>query len=215
MIIADYRESALVWRIAREADISAISELQLSAIEQLQKPFLTPGQIESSKKTMGLDTQLIDDRTYFMIEADSVLAGCGGWGRRATLFGGSHSSGRSDAFLDPVRDPARIRAMYTNPNLTRRGVGKLLLALGELAAAEEGFSHMTLGSTLAGMPLYDACGFREISRVEDAAGDGLKVPVITMVKPIDRATAESAITKATGEGLDTTRRKLAAARSNS
>lgn len=206
----------LSWRIADGSDMEAITALQMRAIEELQKPFLTPAQIESSKKTMGLDTQLIDDCTYFMIEAEGAhgpaLAGCGGWGRRATLFGGSHSEGRSDAFLDPAKDPARIRAMYANPDFTRRGVGKLLLALGELAAAEEGFSEMTLGSTLAGMPLYEAYGFREVSRVEDAAGDGFKVPVITMVKVIDRKRAEDVISAATGEPADETLQKLSSAR---
>ncbi len=208
--------SGFSWRIAEETDIPAISALQLRAIEELQRPFLTPAQIESSKKTMGLDRQLIDDGAYFMISEEggpeNVFAGCGGWGRRATLFGGSHSEGRSDAFLDPKTEPARIRAMYTNPDFTRRGVGKLLLALGELAASEEGFSKMTLGATLAGMPLYEAAGFRAISRDEDPAGDGLNVPVITMEKPIDRDGAVSVIATATGEAAAETVRRLAQAR---
>ena len=205
--------AGLRWRIAEEDDIPAISALQMRAIEELQKPFLSPAQIESSKKTMGLDEQLVFDRTYFMIEtADGDRAGCGGWGRRATLFGGSHSKGRSDDFLDSSREPARIRAMYANPDFTRRGVGKLLLALGELAASEEGFSEMTLGSTLAGMPLYEAAGFREVSRVEDAAGDGLNVPVITMVKPIARMQAAQTVAALTGEQTAETLRRLAEAR---
>lgn len=206
----------LSWRIAKETDIPAVTALQMRAIEELQKPFLNSAQIESSKKTMGLDKQLIEDRTYFMIKAEDapegVFAGCGGWGRRATLFGGSHSAGRSDAFLDPKIEPARIRAMYANPDFARRGVGKLLLALGELAASEEGFSKMTLGSTLAGQPLYEAAGFREISRVDDAAGDGFNVPVITMEKLIDRDTALATIARATGEALPETLARLAEAR---
>lgn len=208
--------SGLSWRVAAETDIPAITELQMRSIEELQKAFLSPAQIVSSKKTMGLDTQLISDRTYFMIEAAGAapgeFAGCGGWGRRATLFGGSHSAGRSDAFLDPAKDAARIRAMYANPDFTRRGVGKLLLALGELAAAEEGFSEMTLGSTLAGLPLYTAYGFREISRVDDAAGDGHNVPVITMVKPVDRSGAEEIVANATGEAFEQTKARLSEAR---
>ena len=202
----------LAWRIAEETEIPAIVDLQTRAIERLQKAFLTPAQIESSKKTMGLDRQLISDKTYFMIDIDGVLAGCGGWGRRATLFGGSHSAGRSDNFLNPQQEPARIRAMYANPDFTRCGVGSLLLALGELAAAEEGFSELTLGSTLAGHPLYEAAGFREVSRVDDAAGDGLNVPVITMNKPVDRAQAASAVAARTGEAASETLRRLAEAR---
>ncbi len=208
----------LSWRIAEKADIPAITALQMRAIEELQKPFLSPEQIESSKKTMGLDTQLIEDRTYFMIEAEDapegVFAGCGGWGRRATLFGGSHSAGRSDAFLDPKTEPARIRAMYASPAFARRGVGKLLLALGELAASEEGFSKMTLGATLAGQPLYEAAGFRETARVDDAAGDGFNVPVITMEKPLDRDAAVAIVANATGEALGETLARFAKARGN-
>lgn len=208
--------SRLSWRLAEDADIAAITALQMRAIEELQRPFLDAAQIESSKKTMGLDTQLISDRTYFMISADDAppraFAGCGGWGRRATLFGGSHSAGRSDTYLDPEKEPARIRAMYANPDFARRGVGKLLLALGELAAAEEGFSKMTLGATLAGLPLYEAAGFVEVARVDDAAGDGFNVPVITMEKPIDRAGAEASIARATGEATEQTLIRFAEAR---
>lgn len=197
------------WRLAIEDDMAAIIQLQTRAIEELQKPFLTPAQIESSKKTMGLDHQLIADRTYFMIEHGDALAGCGGWGRRATLFGGSHSGGRSDKFLDPEKEPARIRAMYASPDFKRRGVGRLLLALGECAAAHEGFSMLTLGATLAGIPLYEAAGFREVSRVDDAAGDGLAVPVITMTKPIDAVRAKAVITELTGETSEQTLQRLA------
>lgn len=201
----------LSWRIAVEDDIPAIVNLQNRSIEELQRPFLNEAQIESSRATMGLDRGLISDRTYFMIEAEGALAGCGGWGRRATLFGGSHSKGRSDALLDPYKDPARIRAMYANPDFARRGVGRLLLALGELAAAREGFRELTLGSTLAGQPLYEKCGFRERSRIDDASGDGLMVPVITMTKPVRRAEAEALIAGATGETTDETLARLAAA----
>ena len=102
-------------RVAGEADIPAIAALMARAIGALQGNFLTPAQVEASRAVMGLDTQLIADGTYLLVEADGRLAGCGGWSRRATLYGGDHSTALRDAaLLDPARDAARIRAMYTD-----------------------------------------------------------------------------------------------------
>ena len=133
---------------------------------------------------MGLDTQLIEDGTYVVIEQDGRIAGCGGWSRRATLYGGSHSPGRDSKLLDPKVDAARVRAMYTNPAYARRGVGRLILSLCEAAAAAEGFTQLELVSTLSGEALYTAYGFRPVERVEDDTG-GTAVPLIRMEKPVD------------------------------
>jgi GNAT superfamily N-acetyltransferase len=173
----------LTSRTAVRDDVPALIPLMEAAIGELQKGFLDDTQIESSRAIMGLDVQLIDDGTYYVVECDGRLAGCGGWSRRATLYGGDHSSGRDSALLDPVRDPARVRAMYTHPDFTRRGVGRLVLSLCESAAAAEGFTRLELMSTLAGAPLYRAAGFVEIEHTEDASG-GAPVPIIRMGKPI-------------------------------
>jgi hypothetical protein len=117
----------LTHRLALLDDLDALRALMEAAISELQKPFLTDGQIASSRAIMGLDTQLIDDGTYFIVEADGQLAGCGGWSRRATLYGGDQTPGRSPALLDPATDAARIRAMYTHPEHTRKGVGRLII----------------------------------------------------------------------------------------
>jgi GNAT superfamily N-acetyltransferase len=170
-------------RIATEADIPAMMALMAAAIDELQRGFLTAEQIIASRAVMGLDTQLIADGTYFAIEAGAELAGCGGWSRRATLFGGNHTAGRDPALLDPRIDAARVRAMYTAPGLTRRGVGRLILSLCEAAAAAEGFRRVELAATLSGEPLYLACGYRPIEPIAVAA-DGVKVPLIRMGKAL-------------------------------
>lgn len=182
--------SSLAYRLAAEDDIPAIRAVMTLAIEELQKEFLSPSQIAASHAVMGLDKQLIADRTYFIVEVDGEMAGCGGWGRRATLYGGDHSQGRSDAPLDPARDAARIRAMYTHPAFARRGVGRLVLSLGERAAADAGFTRLTLGATKAGEPLYAAYGFKVVARAEDVTPSGVAVPIATMEKMIDRAAAD-------------------------
>ena len=170
-------------RVAVAADIPAIAALMTRAIDALQGDFLTPAQVEASRAVMGLDTQLIADGTYLLVEADGRLAGCGGWSRRATLYGGDHSSAlRDSALLDPARDAARIRAMYTDPDFTRRGVGRLVLSVCEAAAREAGFARAEMMATLAGEPRYRACGYLQIERIE-TPGD-VPVPMIRMGKDL-------------------------------
>jgi GNAT superfamily N-acetyltransferase len=176
-------EESLVSRLATRGDITALTPLVQAAIDELQKGFLDEAQIRSSHAIMGIDRQLIDDRTYFVIESGGVPVGCGGWSRRATLYGGDHSGGRNSALLDPSKDAARIRAMYTRPDFTRRGVGRLVLALCQSAAAAEGFTRLEVMATRSGRPLYAVVGFEVIEEVTDASG-GVPVPLIKMGKEI-------------------------------
>ena len=174
---------SLTSRLATRDDVASLVPLMQAAIDELQKGFLDEAQIRSSHAIMGLDNQLIDDGTYFVVECDGQLAGCGGWSRRATLYGSDHTPGRDSAMLDPSCDAARVRAMYTHPAFTRRGVGRLILSLCESAAAAEGFTRLELMSTLSGAPLYSGAGFQAVEEVEEPAG-GVPVPLIRMEKPI-------------------------------
>jgi GNAT superfamily N-acetyltransferase len=176
-------DPALRHRLATRADLDALRVLMNAAIGALQRPFLDATQIESSRAIMGLDTRLIDDGTYFVVEAGSEIAGCGGWSRRATLYGGDHTPGRSPALLDPARDAARVRAMYTHPDHIRKGVGRLILSLCESAARAEGFRDVELMATLSGEPLYRACGYEVVEVLEDARG-GVPVPLKRMRKAL-------------------------------
>lgn len=173
----------LAHRLATSADLDALSALMRAAIDELQKPFLDDAQIAASRLLMGLDTQLVADGTYFMVTRAGELAGCGGWSRRATLYGGDQTPGRSPALLDPAVDPARVRAMYTHPDHARRGVGRLILQLCENAARAEGFRAVELVATLAGEPLYRACGYAPVEPFEDARG-GAPVPLLRMRKAL-------------------------------
>jgi len=170
-------------RLANSADAPAIAALMDLAIAELQKGFLTPEQIASSRAGMGLDLQLIADGTYFCVEEDGDLVGCGGWSRRATLYGGNHSAGRDPRLLDPETERARIRAMYTHPDHTRKGIGRLILDTAEAAAREEGFKALEMAATMSGKPLYSACGYQVESEWFDENG-AVPVPLATMWKPI-------------------------------
>jgi GNAT superfamily N-acetyltransferase len=170
-------------RLATADDLPALAAVMDAAIRELQAPFLTPDQIAASRTIMGLDAQLVDDRTYFVVEIDGAIAGCGGWSRRQTMYGGDHTPGRSPALLDPAVDAARIRAMYTHPRFARRGVGRRILQLCEEAARAEGFRRVELVATLAGEPLYRACGYQVLERFSDDRG-GAPVPLVRMARPL-------------------------------
>jgi GNAT superfamily N-acetyltransferase len=172
-------------RLATIEDVPRLAAVMDAAIGELQRGFLDDEQIEASRAVMGIDTQLIEDGTYFVIEtADGEVAGCGGWSRRATMYGNDHSPGRNAELLDPAVDAARVRAMYTNPRFARRGVGRLVLTQCERAAAAEGFERLELVGTLSGEPLYAAYGFTPIERIDASATD-VPVPAVRMEKPID------------------------------
>ena len=173
-------------RIAKEADIPDIMQLMQLSIEINMQAFLSKAEIEAAKETMGVDMSLINDGTYFIVEAEkdntTHIVGCGGWGKRRTLYGGDHTVGRDDSLSDPATEPARIRAMYTHPDWTRCGIGTYLLEIGEQAAREAGFKKIELGSTVPGEPLYRARGFVEFERVNSIGANGEDNLIIKMRK---------------------------------
>lgn len=175
---------SLPTRLATAADIAELTDLMTVAIEGLLPAFLSREQVAASHEIMGLDTQLIEDGTYHVVELEGRIAGCGGWSRRATLFGGDHTGGRDAALVDPATEPARVRAMYTHPDFVRRGVGRAILEVCEVAARAAGFKRVQLAATLGGEPLYRAYGYREIEPFEAETGSGVRVPLIRMEKAL-------------------------------
>ena len=175
-------------RIATAKDVPAIIDLMQLSIAENMKQFLSAEEIVAAQETMGVDRSLIEDGTYFVIEAmvegEAILVGCGGWGKRKTLYGGDHTVGRDDSLSDPSIDAARIRAMYTHPEWARRGIGTYLLELGEDAARVAGFKQIELGSTVPGEPLYLARGYVELSRETNIAENGEENIVIKMTKSL-------------------------------
>ncbi|MES2135777.1 MAG: GNAT family N-acetyltransferase [Pseudomonadota bacterium] len=177
--------SGFTHRIAKLEDLDALREVMRRSIEALQAGFLTPEQVVASHHVMGLDSQLVRDGTYFVVEKDGRIAGCGGWSWRSTLYGGDESMiSREPEALDPATDAARIRAMYTDPDFARMGVGRLVIRLCEEAAMAAGFRKATMMATMAGVPLYAACGYDEVEPVLSAPVNGVRVPLVRMEKPL-------------------------------
>lgn len=179
-------------RLATLEDLPALEGLMTESIRQLVGAYLDDAGVQASFEIMGVDSQLIADGTYFAVESQGRLVGCGGWSRRATLFGGDHSAGRDPKPLDPAMEAARVRAMYTHPEFARRGIGRLVLSLCEAAARAEGFRSLELVATVAGEPLYAAYGFTVIERIDVPTSRGVNVPCARMGMPIGTAGGQQA-----------------------
>ena len=170
-------------RLARMDEVPALHALIEASVRGLQSGDYTAAQIEGALGTvLGLDTQLIEDGTYFVVEVDGQMAACGGWSKRRTLFGSDQGPGRSAAMLDPAVDAAKIRAFFVHPSFARRGIGTRLLEASEQAARDEGFTRFEMGATLTGVPLYLLRGYREVERVGVPLVNGEFLPVVKMVK---------------------------------
>ncbi len=177
-------------RLAEEDDVPAPHALIEASVRGLQASDYTQAQIDGALGTaLGVDTQLICDRTFFIAEtqnqavgAPMELAGCGGWSKRKTLFGTDLGPGREPELLDPATDAARLRAIFVHPAYARQGLGSLILARVEAEAVSAGFRRFEMGSTLTGVPLYWFRGYAEVDRVNVPLANGEVVPVVKMVK---------------------------------
>jgi GNAT superfamily N-acetyltransferase len=175
-------------RVATAEDLPQIRELIQASVRGLQAPDHSAAQIEASLRTVfTVDTRLIEDGTYFVAMTEQEeLAGCGGWSRRKTLYGGDHQVEKIEPeLLDPDVDAAKVRAIFVHPRFARMGLGSLILAAAEEAAAREGFRCFEMGSTLTGVALYSLKGYRETERVMVPVGDGEEIQVVRMVKEQD------------------------------
>ena len=175
-------------RRATSEDIPAIRALISASVLGLAQPDYTQAQIEGSLgRALGIDAQLVTDGTYFLAydACDPYeLAGAGGWSYRRTLCGGDTLPNRELARLDPSTDAAKIRAIYVHPRFARRGLGTLLLQQCEQAAADAGFHHFEMGSTLTGVKLYQLRGYQPRERVDIDLPNGEALPVLRMVKSL-------------------------------
>jgi len=175
-------------RLAQDTDIPALHALIEASVRGLQADDYTPAQIEGALGTvLGLDTQLIRDQTYFLVEAEDAtgqlaLAGCGGWSKRKTLFGTDNAAVREPELLNSATDAAKVRAIFIHPGFARRGLGSLILAHVEAAAVAAGFRSFEMGSTLTGVPLYTLKGYVEVERIAVPLANGEALPIVKMTK---------------------------------
>ena len=201
-------------RAATPADVPALTVLIERSARELSRGFYTDRETESAiTHVFGVDSSLVADGTYFIVESAGTFAACGGWSRRRTLYGGDQrpvdapvsavvgaavgaAVGAPSALLDPAVDAARIRAFFVAPEFARKGMGRLLLTHCSAAAFAAGFTSLELMATLPGVPFYAALGFREVEAVRDLLPDGVALPFVRMVRRLDDTTLESDATGA-------------------
>ena len=170
-------------RPATAADVAPLQALIAESVRGLSAGFYTPAQAEGGlRHVFGVDTQLVADGTYYLIEADGALAAAGGWSARRTLFGGDQMKAAEDPRLDPATEPARIRAFFVHPAHARRGLGRRLFAACEAAARAAGFRSFELMATLPGVPLYAACGYEPVEKTTIELPDGVRLECVRMTR---------------------------------
>ena len=170
-------------RKANTGDIPALEKLIDASVRGLQAQDYTPEQIDAALRTVfTVDTQLIEDGTYFVVEQDGEMIGCGGWSQRKTLCGGDHHAVRENTLMDPLQDAAKIRAIFVAPHRARHGVGSVLLKAAEDAAMAAGFRRLEMGATLTGVPVYLRRGYRKVETMMVPLEKGVTMPVVRMEK---------------------------------
>jgi GNAT superfamily N-acetyltransferase len=185
-------EKRYALRLATEADIPELRRLIELSVRLLQKEDYSAAQIDAALGTaLGVDTQLIADRTYYAVEAElesgeKLIVACGGWSRRKTLYGSDHGPYRESALLDPRTDAAKIRAFFVHPEWVRMGIATKILETCERVAMEEGFRRYEMGATLTGVPMYLARGYEVMERIEVPLPGGLTLPVVRMGKIVGK-----------------------------
>lgn len=181
----EFKTMSWTIRLAKLEDVPALESLIPLSVHGLQAICYSKSQREAALgPVFAVDRQLIVDGTYFVVVHDGAIIGCGGWSRRASLFGGDAGREGVDPELNPAREPARVRAFFVHPDWGRRGIGRAILAECESAMIRAGFGSAELSATLAGMPLYLACGYREVSRYDVPLQEGLALPTVKMFKQL-------------------------------
>ncbi|HET9494044.1 MAG TPA: GNAT family N-acetyltransferase [Chloroflexia bacterium] len=178
---------AIRYRLATAGDIPDLRVLIPMSVRALSEGFYTPAQVDGALEhhVFGVDSQLIEDGTYLIAEADGQIVGAGGWSKRKTLYGSSEGKTGPDPLLDPSRDPARIRAFFVHPGWARRGIGRHIMQACEDAAREAGFTRMELVATLPGEKLYAVMGFKPVEPVDIPLSGGEILTCIRMDKLIE------------------------------
>ncbi|MGZ3298949.1 MAG: GNAT family N-acetyltransferase [Asticcacaulis sp.] len=175
-----------ILRPARLDDIPALEALIAVSARALSREDYSEAEIESAcAHVFGVDSELVEDGTYYVAEIGGDAVACGGWSRRRTLFGGDRYAGRVSGLLDPAQDAAKIRAFFVHPDFARRGLGALILRHCEAAARAAGFTRMEMMATLPGVRLYRALGYAGGEIVAHPQPDGVTLRFMPMSRALD------------------------------
>ena len=175
----------MIIRKAKLDERDAIQQLIADSARYLSRAHYDDQQIETAIATVfGVDTTLVEDGTYFVVEIDGKLVGCGGWSKRKTLFGGDQYTSRDTGYLDPTSEPAKIRAFFIHPDHARKGIARAILNECETEARAQGFRALELMSTMPGIEFYKSCGFTETGKFDLQLTEAVNLELVPMRKDL-------------------------------
>jgi GNAT superfamily N-acetyltransferase len=170
-------------RSSTQDEIEELNQLIILSAKMLSLGYYSNEEIEAlNQYVFGVDSELVQDQTYFSVEIDSQKVACGGWSKRATLFGGDQSNSRQNGILDPKNDAAKIRAFFVHPDFAKLGIGRQLLTHCENEAKKSGFKKAELMSTLPGVDFYAKQGYGGDHYVDYLLPNGIEVKLKPMTK---------------------------------
>lgn len=171
-------------RRAVRADTNPILALQHAAMRELALAYYDPEQIEAFIGEVGtMDPRLIDDGTYFAVNAGGTLVGCGGWSARAPNYD-AHAAGDN---VTPLPGAANVRSIFVHPAWARQGIARLVMAHIETEIARASHAVAALTATLSGVPLYRRLGYRSGAPLVLRLPGELLFVGLKMTKPIEGA----------------------------
>ncbi|MEM7120177.1 MAG: GNAT family N-acetyltransferase [Pseudomonadota bacterium] len=157
-----------------------IEALQVRCATAQEGGFYTTNEIRSYLREIGtFDMALIEDGTYYVVELDGHVIGCGGWSARTT------PRAVDDADIDVRSATPRIRAMFVDPRHARNGVGRAMMAHIEQAIRNAGYDTVVLTAMLSGVAFYHALRYRKIADNPVTLPSGVSLFSIDMLKQFD------------------------------
>ncbi len=167
-------------RLATRADEDSIVALQVECTHQLGLAFDNDFQLGSYIREVGLlDSDLIDRRTYYLVEYDHHVIGCGGWCERPL------SSVRGNDKQRAAMPQPTVRAFFVDPDFTRRGVGSAILTSVEADIRRAGYRSVELVAVLSTVNFYGAFGYQKLANSAVELSNGTFLPAIRMGKRFD------------------------------
>lgn len=160
----------LAFRAMDEADIIAVRDLHMRSFAGLAGVQHTPGQIAGH-------LALIADAPY----ADDL---------RRCHIGLALEGGRIVATSGWIEVPdqastARIRKVFVDPAMARRGLGSRMVRRAEDDARRAGHRRLIVRANLNAVPLYEMLGYLATSEARMAVPGGIELPVVMMERPLD------------------------------
>lgn len=160
----------LSFRIMGEGDLAAVRDLHARSFAGLAGAQHTPEQIAGH-------LALIADETY----ADEL---------RRCHVGLAFDGGRLVASAGWIEVPeqastARIRKVFVDPAMARRGLGSRMVRRAEDDARRAGHRRLIVRANLNAVPLYETLGYLVAGEARMAVPGGIDLPVVMMERPLD------------------------------